>query len=137
MVNELERIRVGQFEFQKFTFKQEHLDLLQTASVGAWTWGNFSKVIGFGGSRPFGNSDVWHDMAEILKRPMPNFDDVDEWPKGFVEEMEQLYYELEFALAVILNRQSFELGTFYKTTLVNAWMTKEELKAEGADLGDA
>lgn len=104
-----------------FTITPDHLKLLK-ASVIKWS----SEIDGtlFGSAiidprRPYGDKDVYRSMVKILDFKLPfdtkkDFDiETDDLPYQTENRLEELHQETQIALAICLNRQSFETGQFY------------------------
>jgi hypothetical protein len=94
-----------------FELKEEHIKLAQKMYV---TWDDCE----FGApaidpKRPYGNSDVLGDIAEILGLQL--FEDA-EGEKHLSKEQDELcnklHEEMETALQIILRCKTFELGTY-------------------------
>jgi hypothetical protein len=67
--------------------------------------------------RPYGNSFVESDIAEILGWDLPNEDDDDFDQDAYedaCEKLEKIHKETEIALQIILVTQSFVEGTYVK-----------------------
>lgn len=64
--------------------------------------------------RPYGNSDVAGDVAEILGIDMPEYD-TDGYDDA-VSEMLDIHYGTVQALQIILHNQTFELGVYQAKT---------------------
>lgn len=78
---------------KSFTFTEQHRKLLQRMTVG---WGSDE----FGApeidpKRPYGNSDVYRDMAEILGWP-------DDLSEDQIRQLDQLHSETQTALEILL-----------------------------------
>jgi len=98
----------------EFELKQVHLDLLKEAVIG-WTKWEFGAPC-IDPKRPYGNSDVFDDIAEIIKLDKKECYDFDEedWKEECVEFMEDLHKQIQIALEIILHCQSFKLGKYKK-----------------------
>ena len=79
---------------ENFSLKKEHIALLKRLDFKHFDNGGDYVFIGVEGKRPFGNSDVVGDAAEICGLD-PDKDN---------EEVHQLLYELPFALNHILQK---------------------------------
>ena len=83
---------------QRFELTQAHIRLLRHANIvfrEGMCWGE----IGLDQKRPFGNSDIVGDMAELLAiRPVLTDDEETHWPPGTTDRMTALYRELGTAL---------------------------------------
>lgn len=83
-----------------FTLTQDHLTLLQHAFVGWQDCETGAPEID--PKRPYGNSDVPSDVAELLGKPALVDDEGDIIDEDRVEEMDRLHRETQIALQVIL-----------------------------------
>ena len=91
-----------------FTVTDEHLALLRRAYV---VW----EPIEFGapaidGKRPYGNSDVHADIAEILG--VPYNQEADEQPEGVIDRFEILHAGTGVALQIALATGEFRTGRY-------------------------
>jgi len=98
----------------EFELKQEHINLLKE------TWINWEDCE-FGApaidcKRPYGNSSVEDDIAEIIKLPKKgNWDYKEEcWKESATEKLNDLHKETQIALQIILHCQTFKLGIYKK-----------------------
>lgn len=123
----------------KFEIKEHHLKLLKRMYVG---WNDYE----FGApeidpKRPYGNSDVIDDMAEILriskdkktvdfdKDYADEYDDIQEyfdeaeWNEKTSEYLERIHREMRIVLQIVLATLSIETG-FYerKDEYSNEWI---------------
>lgn len=105
---------------ETFELKQEHLDLLKRAWV-SWEDCEYGAPA-INCKRPYGNSDVEEDIAEILGWTLRD----DELTSSQREEAATLHKETQTALQVILSTQSFELGVYenYEKYDDTAWRKK-------------
>lgn len=76
----------------------EHKKLIKELEFVSYKDGGDYVFIGVDGKRPFGNSDILRDVAEILKWKLPNDDLSDKQ----YEKAQQLLKELPYALNNIL-----------------------------------
>lgn len=98
-----------------FVLRQEHLDLMREMNVG-WSECEFGAPE-IDPKRPYGNSNVYEDIAEILKlrKTSDKYDeDEDDWKDDIREYMDDLHKQMQVALQIILSCQSFKLGTYKK-----------------------
>ncbi len=105
---------------RKFILKAEHLKLLRHAN---WQWENCEfGAPGIDCKRPYGNSSVIRDMIKILdiKDAFSDPDD-DEVREEIESSLRNLHAELEDALAIIFQTQSFELGEYVGTQYRDGW----------------
>lgn len=68
--------------------------------------------------RPFGNSSIFSDVAEILEiEPKGNDGYEDELSDEQVQDMNDIYFnQLGTALAIVLTAKSFDTGKYRKTS---------------------
>lgn len=110
-----------------FTLTQEHIDLLQGANV---RWSNVEYgAPKIDGKRPFGNGGaaIVPDMCDILG--------LDPEYESDVEHVKSIYYDLDTALQIVLQNQTFEPGVFHSEPYHSDWerYTASDL---GLDVGD-
>jgi len=97
---------------RKFELKEEHLKLLRKAHIG-WNGCEFGAPE-IDPKRPYGNSSVYGDIAEILgiATKCPHCGREQE---GFTEEQEELmdnlHSETQTALQLLIQHGKIELGT--------------------------
>jgi len=101
-------------EVDKFELKQIHLDLLKRMEIG-WNYCEFGAPY-VDPKRPYGNSDVFNDIAEIIKlKKKENYDYKEEaWKEKAIDYMEDLHRQMQIVLEIILHCQSFKLGKYKK-----------------------
>lgn len=95
---------------KKFTVTKEHLLLLKNTRVTWWHCEFGAPAIDC--KRPYGNSDVISDIAELLGIEKLEGDDEWIWPKSTIERCEKLHKEIETALQIALRTGKFEEGTY-------------------------
>jgi len=110
----------------EFELKPEHVRLLRRAYVGWQDCETGAPEID--PKRPYGNSYVVGDVAEILEEKIPDEDQdggraYELWENTRGEELMSLHYETATALQIVLVTGSFEPGRYrrrerYDTT---AW----------------
>lgn len=129
-------------EKQIFHLEPEHLKLLQRFCVG-WQDAEFGAPE-IDPKRPYGNSDVYQDMLEILglKELKPGIfeftlggvswllkgedknniylDGADEAP--LISSLKSLHQETEKALQVCLSAQKFEVGQYEAEPYTDEWV---------------
>jgi len=97
-----------------FTLTEEHLKLLRRACVGWQDCETGAPEID--PKRPYGNSDVWRDVAEILGKPLPEEGDesarAHALERATQEECERLHRETGHALQIVLQTGEFRTGQF-------------------------
>ncbi len=99
---------MGDIEDMEFTLKPEHIKLLRRAYIRTSEYETGAPEID--GKRPYGNSYVAGDVAEILGIKVGEDGLTDEQAR----ELLDLHYETTTALQVILTTGSFEPGEFVK-----------------------
>lgn len=96
---------------ETFEVKAEHLVLLKNANVDWHTceWG----APQIDGKRPYGNSSIYEDMANLLGVKSLRSDEF-VITEADEERLWQLHKETETALQICLATQSFQPGTYYR-----------------------
>lgn len=97
---------------KRFTVTDAHLKLLRAANV---RWEDIETgAPAIDGKRPYGNSDVPRDMAELLgvEPEGDEYGDADELSSGQREELLRLHRETETALQIVLATGAFEAGLY-------------------------
>lgn len=104
---------------KRFTLTEQHLALLRRAYVG-WDDCEFGAPA-IDCKRPYGNSSVVLDIAEILG--VPTDDEADDY--GLNQETEDrltaLHKETQTALQVILSTGKFEVGNYESYDYGGSW----------------
>jgi hypothetical protein len=101
--------RVGEF-----TVTGEHLRLLRRAYV-SWEEGEFLGAPSIDSKRPYGNSDIYRDIAEILDVPESEWADEDFNPSPDAEwRFLRLHVETAVALQVALATGEFRTGRYVR-----------------------
>lgn len=98
------------FGKQQFVLKEEHLKLLRQANVG-WHDCEFGAPA-IDCKRPYGNSQVYDDIAEIL-----GITPVDKEGESFFSDeqkelMDEIHLETKTALQIVLFTGKFETGLY-------------------------
>lgn len=98
----------------EFELKQVHLDLLKQSSID-WEDAEYGAPC-IDPKRPYGNSNVEDDIAEIIKlKKAGNWDRTEEaWNDNAEELMRDLHLQTQIALEIILHCQTFRLGKYRK-----------------------
>jgi hypothetical protein len=100
---------------RRFTVTEEHLKLLQHAYVN-WEYGEGYGAPGINPKKPYGDSDVELDIAEILKAPDSDW----KWERGqktsltpeAEERFTRLHVETMLALQIVLATGEFRPGRY-------------------------
>ena len=107
-------------EKQTFRVKTEHLKLLREM------WTSYIGYVEHGApcidpKRPYGNSNVYGDMAEILGI-FPEFggDDPD-YSQEQIDYMDKLHREMETVLQILIKTAPFTEGEFVADMYRNNW----------------
>jgi len=112
--------RNEKMKHEYFTLTEEHIVLLSNACV-SWNDCEFGAPE-INPKRPYGNSDVLDDIADILnieQKTCPhcgeNLDELDE------QNLNKLHKETEIALQIILDTKSFIPGKYVKRDNGEKW----------------
>ena len=117
-------------ETERFEIKEEHLKLLKAMNV-SW-WGDEFGAPGIDPKRPYGNSDVYRDMIEILgitpkakimfgEKEYPL--DEDDWdiPEEIQEALNEIHRETKTVLQICLVTGKFEAGIYSAPKYADKW----------------
>lgn len=116
----------------EFTVTEQHLKLLKRAYV-TWEYVEFGGPA-INGKRPYGNSDVLRDIAEIIgEGPMMvgNWGDAEDeereqWLEDNAERLAKIHGEVGIVLQIVLATGHAEPGDYVKTEKYDAtsWVPK-------------
>lgn len=106
----------------RFELTEDHLKLLRRMNF-RWEDDCYDGAPAVDCKRPYGNSDVWEDVAEIIGIPKMEDDSGDShWPKGTREKCMTLHRETGHALEIVMAFQSFSTGTFVRNSDWGNWV---------------
>ena len=120
LVEKVSRVR-------RFTVTDEHLKLLRHACVN-WDYGEGCGAPGINPKKPYGNSYVGRDVAEIVDAPGSDW----EWEDGrkayptpeAAERYTRLHVETMMALQIVLATGEFRPGRYRREGLID-WKRDE------------
>jgi hypothetical protein len=104
-------------ELTEFTVTEDHLKLLRHVFVTDWDPGEgYFGAAGINSKRPYGNSYVARDIAEILDAPDEDWE-YEDGEKAIVtdeaeERFKRLHVETMFALQIVLAAGEFRPGRY-------------------------
>ena len=102
---------------KKFTVTKNHIKLLQSFYIG-WNDCEFGAP-SIDPKRPFGNSNVYRDMADILGFELADMDEEPEKYDKQINSLQKGYQELQTCLQILCKNLSIEIGEYecddYKT----------------------
>lgn len=93
---------------ESFVLTERHTALLNRMNV-VWDGGEFGAPA-IDQKRPYGNSDVYGDIAEICG--LPKRDDSGEFPAAQAAQMDRIHREMRIALQVVLSSRCFDEGLY-------------------------
>jgi hypothetical protein len=104
----------------EFTVTEEHLKLLRHAYVNTWDPGEaYYGAVGISPKKPYGNSYVERDIAEILDAPDEDWEYEDGEKANVTEEagnrFMRLHVETMFALQIVLAVGEFRPGHYQRS----------------------
>jgi hypothetical protein len=110
---------------KRFTVTDEHLRLLRRAYI-SWDDGEFGAP-GINGKRPYGNSNVFADMADILDMPDREWADEGEDPPPEVEwRFLRLHVETAIVLQIGVATGEFLAGRYVRGDEWNSRWERDE-----------
>lgn len=98
---------------KQFIVTDDHIKLLQAMYIG-WEDCEYGAPA-VDCKRPYGNSDVPHDIAEELGWPWPdedNDDDYEERVQQLSDRARQIHEEMQTALQILVRNLSIEPGVY-------------------------
>lgn len=113
---------------ERFTLTAAHIALLRRAYI-SWDGCEFGAPA-IDCKRPYGNSNVLGDIAEILG--LPGCDDNGEFPFDQETQMHRLHRETQKALQVIVSAKSFTPGVYETPQYRNQWRMIQSHATRGA-----
>ena len=93
---------------REFELTEQHLALMKRMFVG-WQDCEFGAPE-IDPKRPYGNSDVLGDIAEILGVPIPDNDE--DFPPEVEEKLIQVHAEMQTAIAIMLQCGKVQIGKY-------------------------
>ena len=106
---------------ERFTLTNEHLKLIKRMNI-RFDDDAYDGAPAVDIKRPYGNSDVMNDVAEIIGIEKSEDDRGEKyWPKGTHAYCKSLHEETAKALQVCLAAQSFEAGEYISDDYRDNW----------------
>ena len=117
---------------REFAVTEDHLELLRHVYL-YWDYGEGCGAPAINPKRPYGNSDVERDIAEILDAPDPDRElaEDDEYPDLTAEARERftrLHVETMIVLHITLAAGEFRPGRYVRDDAIG-WVRAEEESA--------
>lgn len=106
---------------KRFELTETHIKLLRRMCV-YWDDDAYSGAPAIDIKRPYGNSGVMTDIAEIIGIEKHEDDNGETyWPKGTRKKCESLHRQMDTALQVCLEAGSFKPGIYEKEQYFGRW----------------
>ena len=105
-----------------FELKEEHIKLLRKMCVG-WDDCEFGAP-SIDCKRPYGNSDVYNDIAKILEIEGTIVDDREVFSQEQINLMNEVHKETETALQIVLIIGEFRPGEYIADGYLDNWKLK-------------
>jgi hypothetical protein len=118
-------------ETTAFTITEDHLKLLRRAYVG-WQDCEFGAPE-IDPKRPYGNSSVLLDIAEILGVELADMGDEECIPLELEEYFHKLHRETQAVLQIALATGEFKAGDYVSDKYKDNWRRMPEYNAEVAE----
>jgi hypothetical protein len=109
---------------QTFQVKEQHIKLLRRAYV-SWEDCEFGAP-SIDCKRPYGNSDVYSDIAEIIGLPSPDIDNDEDFTPEQVAEMDKLHKETQTVLQIFLATGEMKTGVYTADKYSIDWKRQEQ-----------
>jgi hypothetical protein len=114
----------------RFTVTEDHLKLLRRAYV-SWQDCEFGAPE-VNPKRPYGNSSVLLDIAEILEVPCDS-DDEERMPEDVQDRLHQLHRDTQAVLQIALATGEFKAGEYVRDEYDTNWRRMPEYEGESAN----
>lgn len=109
----------------RFTLTADHVKLIQRMHV-YWEDGAYDGAPSIDIKRPYGNSSVWQDVANIIGIQQVEDDDGEHhYPKGTRDKCIALHQSTATALQICLSAQSFDPGDYVRGEYSYKWSRSE------------
>jgi len=105
--------------FETFTVTEDHLKLAKRMYV-SWDSGEFGAPA-IDCKRPYGNSDVLGDIAEIVGMKAPDFEEDETWPPEDEKKLNDLHQDMKTVLQIGLRTGQFKAGTYQSERFMQEW----------------
>lgn len=105
-----------------FELKEEHIKLLKNMCVG-WDDCEFGAPV-IDCKRPYGNSDVYSDIAKILGIKGTIVGDEEIFSEEQMNQMDNIHKDTETALQIVLVTGEFKLGEYVADEYIDNWKLK-------------
>lgn len=118
-------------ELTEFTVTEDHLKLLRRIWVGGWDDGEgYGGAVYISGKKPYGNSAVGRDIAEILEAPDEDWvceDGEKAYPTDQAEaRFMRVHVEAMFALQIVLAVGEFRPGRYQRSEWDIDWRRTQD-----------
>jgi len=110
-------------ELDRFAITEDHVKLVHRMNIG-WDGCEFGAPA-VDCKRPYGNGNVYRDIAEILGIPVPNFDDGDDWEQADIGKMDRLHKETRTVLQIGVCVGYFRAGEYQSEKYRDNWRPVE------------
>lgn len=104
---------------ERFTITEQHIKLLKRMYI-SWEDCEFGAP-SVDCKRPYGNGDVYRDIAEIIGIPLPDRDNGEDFTESQFEQMDTLHAQMRTVLQIGVRTLKFEVGT-YECDLYSNWV---------------
>jgi len=107
-----------------FELKEEHIKLLRNMCV-RWDDCEFgAPSISIDCKRPYGNSNVYHDIAKILGIEGTIIDNKEAFSQEQIDWMNRIHKETKVALQIVLVTGEFRPGEYVSDEYADNWRLK-------------
>lgn len=104
---------------QRFTITEDHLKLVLRLNI-SWDGCEFGSPA-VDCKRPYGNSDVYNDIAEILGLELPDRESDEDFTPFQYRLMDKFHQDLKTVLQIGVCLLKFEVGTYETPMYCNKW----------------
>jgi hypothetical protein len=118
---------IKKFGKEEFTVKEDHLKLLPHLNIHFDVWA-YDGAPATDMKRPYGNSDLWGDIYEILTGASTHWDeetDEDLITEEMYVEYKKLHEEMGTVLLICAQNNGVELGRYIAPRYFREWIKDE------------
>jgi hypothetical protein len=108
----------------RFSITEDHLNLLASMYIG-WYGCEFGAPA-VDCKRPYGNGDVYGDMAKILGIPSPDYELGEDWRASDIQRMDALHREMKTVLQIGVRVGFFRAGEYEAGKWTQDWRPAAE-----------
>ncbi len=111
-------------DLTEFEVTENHLKLLRNANIDWHRVGGGSPGLDL--KRPYGASNVYQSMAEIIRPDLDNHGEYGDYAETHADELERLHAEVGLALEIVLRVGEFRAGRYRQDRYCSNWQRVDD-----------